>query len=139
MTKRLGSKQQVKQLLTEEYVRAVGGSTLTFEKMVESEGWNLWYNPVSKTNIRLRSVGVDALKDTLQLQCWHIVFREHRIENISWNNRLLIDLDRFMSAPYFISPKSMWIFGEQDYFQISLYGFNVLRWLEVQREDRKRG
>lgn len=124
---------QLKRYLTEQVLRSSGLITLPFEQQLESMLWEHWFNPVSRTNLRLRLAGLDALKTTLGLQSWQAKFQTP----FDLSNQHLVDLDRFMTAPFFINRRFVWCFGERDYVQIMLYGNDLEYLLRVLRNDRK--
>lgn len=116
-----------KQRLTAELV-----SRLSEDKKISLEqALRTWWFNIRKTGgMRLTTLGHTAFVRDLELEHY-----EYRIDDpLLFNQQTILDLDRKMQMPYFISatkgiPKKIVLFGSKEAVMINLYG-NLQQFLD---------
>jgi hypothetical protein len=96
---------------------------LTDDKTLK-KALNLWWrNPRTKTKggFRLSEQGYQALKKA-EIKDYEIAIP---LEEIDWNNKLIIWLDRYVDCPFYITKTHIYVFGERMAVQLILFSGNI--------------
>jgi hypothetical protein len=98
-----------------------------------------WMNPRQKTKggLRLTDSGWDWLRQA-DLKYYQIDLPKE----IEWTNQLIIRLDQFIECPFYITKKSIYVFGERMAVQLVLFSGNIQKYglsraMAVAREQQK--
>jgi hypothetical protein len=92
-----------------------------------------WFNIRRTGGMRLTSIGYDVLSRRLDLEHYEYAITDP----LSFNQRLMLKLDRKMQMPYYISatkgiPKKIVFFGRKEAVMVNLYG-NLEKFLDNYR------
>lgn len=84
-----------------------------------------WMNPRQKTKggLRLTDSGWEWLKEA-DLKYYQIDLPK----TIEWTNQLIIWLDQLIECPFYITKKSIFVFGERMAVQLVLFSGNVQKY-----------
>jgi hypothetical protein len=85
----------------------------------------IWQNPTNPDSLRLTTEAYSVLTKYENQTTYPFKFKE------SMTNRMLLQLDRLMTAPYYIgSRKQIQLLGEADAIMLSLHGNDLARYLD---------
>ena len=84
-----------------------------------------WQNPRKKESggLRLTEQGYTCLKKA--------DIKDYKIDlpkEIDWTNQLIIRLDQFIDCPFFLTKKSIYVFGERMAVQLVLFSGNIQKY-----------
>lgn len=85
-----------------------------------------WKNPRDKVKggLGLTSEGFSALNEA-KIKNYHIKFNEL----LEFDSKTILGLDNFITAPFFINQKEIWIFDEFNAVQLVLFEGNVKKFI----------
>ena len=85
----------------------------------------IWHNTLNPDSLRLTTEAYGALTKYENNKNYPF-----KLE-VAMSNRMLLQLDRLMTAPYYISGrKQIQLFGEADAIMLQLHGSNLAQYLE---------
>jgi hypothetical protein len=123
-----------KRELTKKFLEELSLDTST--KSIRQYHTLWWMNPrTSKSNgFRLTERGFEMMMVNLQLTHYDVVFPEE----IEWDSRLILRLDKHLDSPYFINRKSITVFKEKTAIELILFGGDVQKYgLAKERSKQK--
>jgi hypothetical protein len=84
-----------------------------------------WMNPrqKSKGGFRLTDSGWDWLKEA-DIKYYQIDIPKE----VEWNNQLIIWLDQMIDCPFYLTKKSIFVFGERMAVQLVLFSGNIQKY-----------
>jgi hypothetical protein len=98
-----------------------------------------WMNPRQKIKggLRLTDSGWDWLRQA-DLKYYQIDLPKE----VEWTNQLIIRLDQFIECPFYLTKKSIYVFGERMAVQLVLFSGNIQKYglsraMAVAREQQK--
>lgn len=95
-----------------------------------------WYNTRENGNysMRLTERGLADFEEKLGIKSYLVNFPEP-IE--SFHNKLILDLDRTISGPYFITKKYIKVFTERTAVQLVLFGGDIQKYTKSKEMSQK--
>ena len=90
-----------------------------------------WRNTRSNSGLRLTGYGFNVFVKKLKLKRYTVSI-EQSIKHIKSNPRVLLDLDRYLTCPYYFPPRkqAIIVFGEQEANMISLYNGDIMLYMK---------
>ena len=90
-----------------------------------------WRNTRIDSGLRLTKFGFDIFTTKLFLKRYTVSI-EQSIKHIKSNPRVLLDLDRYLTCPYWFPPRkqAIIVFGEQEANMISLYNGDIMLYMK---------
>lgn len=90
-----------------------------------------WRNTRVESGLRLTEVGFEVFVQKLFVKRYTISI-EQSIKHIRSNPRVLLDLDRYLTCPYYFPPrkKAIVLFGEQEANMVSLYNGDIMLYMK---------
>ena len=86
-----------------------------------------WFNIRNNGGLRLTTHGFDLFKKTLEFESWEVNLSQ---DNTKFNQRILLQLDKSLSWPYFVDMrnKKIYFFSSREATLATLYG-DVYTWI----------
>jgi hypothetical protein len=95
------------------------------EKVFKNALWAWWFNPVSPCSLRLTENGHNFLVKQLQLQSF-----EFPCKDVELTSKNLLKIDRTFTSPFFLTHKSIILFGGTDASMLLLMEGDVFNYLK---------
>jgi hypothetical protein len=83
-----------------------------------------WQNPRPKEfgGLRLSQTGFDTLSKYFKP---HLVRFETKLEDLKFSNQLIVRLDNYITCPWFITKRGMYVFDDKMAIQLVLFSGNI--------------
>lgn len=106
------------------------------DKNLKKYFWKIWKNPRhdGERSLRLTAEGYIFLNTESQLKFYQIDFPEKTV----FTNQLLIDLDKFISCPWFLTTESIFVSREQIAVQLILFSGDIWKFTKSKVKSQKR-
>lgn len=106
------------------------------DKNIKKYFWKIWKNPRhdGERSLRLTAEGYFFLNTDAQLKFYQIDFPDTTF----FTNQLIIDLDRFVSCPWFLTSESIFVSREQIAVQLILFGGDVWKFTKSKVKSNER-
>lgn len=95
------------------------------EQEIKKKKASWWYNQRNKTKggLRLTDAGLDLMIIELKLESIEVEFESQ----VVLTPQILLALDRHLSTPYYISPKSITLFSEKTRTELFMFNDDLKR------------
>lgn len=99
--------------------------------------YNLWWvNPRENGihSMRLTDRGIEDFEDKLKLKSYRVDFPTP-LENVT--NQFILDLERFIDGPYYVTRKYIKVFTEKMAIQLVLFGGDLQKYNTAKTKSQK--
>jgi hypothetical protein len=106
------------------------------EKQLKSWHTLWWHNPRSNGNhsMRLTERGLEDFEDKLGIKSYQVDFPE---EIDTFTNQLILNLDRFVDGPYYLTRKYIKVFTEKMAVQLVLFSGDIQKFSVAKTMSQK--
>jgi len=84
-----------------------------------------WVAPFSPIGLRLTHEGADFLNRSVKLQKYKFELKEDRPRNL----KIMLQMNKYMSSPFYINSNTITVYGETDACMMGLYGGDIALYL----------
>jgi hypothetical protein len=95
--------------------------------------WTNWRNTEDR-RFRLTDRGYEYFKDVADIKFYEIRFPI----GLVITNKMVIDLDRFIDCPYYLTPNSIMLTGEKSTVQLVLFDGDLRKFGQAKRKKKQR-
>ena len=84
-----------------------------------------WVAPFSPIGLRLTHDGADFLNRSVKLTKYKFQLKEDRPRNL----KIMLQMNKYMSSPFYINNNTITVYGETDACMMGLYGGDIATYL----------